>query len=124
MLDGGVELVEVLQSNVSLPHELQTNKIIESTKGKDNNKQSHVYLLFIVAFSLCYTHDTCTGAVTSLSWSPEGSMFAVGFKLGSVLIYHGNGRDYSLVHEIKEVQVHMYLDWHRASSNSYIMCVS
>lgn len=34
-IDGGVELVEVLRSNVNLPHELQTTKIEESARGKD-----------------------------------------------------------------------------------------
>ena len=37
LIDGGVELVEVLRSSVGLPHELQTNKIEESTRGKDKN---------------------------------------------------------------------------------------
>ena len=34
LIDGGVELVEVLRSSVNLPHELQTIKIEESTRGK------------------------------------------------------------------------------------------
>lgn len=109
LLDGCVEQVEVLRSVVSLPHELQTNKIIESTKGKAN-KQLHecTFIIQHCFFLMLYT-CTCTGAVTSLSWSPEGSMFAVGFKLGSMQIYHGSGRDYSLIIETNEVQVCMHL---------------
>ena len=34
LIDGGVELVEVMRSTVNLPHELHTTKIEESARGK------------------------------------------------------------------------------------------
>ena len=48
----------------------------------------------------------CTGAVCSLCWSPDSTMFAVASVTGSVQIYLGSGRDYSLANEIKEIQVY------------------
>ena len=46
-----------------------------------------------------------TGAVCSLCWSPDSTMFAVASVTGSVQIYQGSGRDYTLANEIKEIQV-------------------
>ena len=89
--------MEVLRSSVNLPHELQTTKIEESTRGKYTSPP------------LFYTFPIplCTGAVCSLCWSPDSTMFAVASVTGSVQIYQGSGRDYSLANEIKEIQVCM-----------------
>lgn len=98
LIDGGVELVEVLRSSVNLPHELQTTKIEESARGK------YTSILYLHSPNVLFL-PVCTGAVCSLCWSPDSTMFAVASVTGSVQIYQGSGRDYSLASEIKEIQV-------------------
>ena len=52
-----------------------------------------------------YSLTLSTGAVCSLCWSPDSTMFAVASVTGSVQIYQGSGREYNLTNEIKETQV-------------------
>ena len=50
-----------------------------------------------------------TGAICSLCWSPDSTMFAVASVTGLVQLYQGSGREYSLANEIKEIQVHVHV---------------
>ena len=102
LIDGGVELVEVLRSSVNLPHELQTVKVEESARGKHSSPTCTYPMCSIPC-------PMCVGAVCSLCWCPDSTMFAVASVTGSVQMYHGSGRDYSLTNEIKEIQVCMQL---------------
>ncbi len=57
------------------------------------------YMLIIIIFGFA------GGAVCSLCWSMNGARFAVGSTSGHIEVFGGADRDYSLVTDIKDVQV-------------------
>ena len=104
LVDGSLVLAEVIRTNVNFTPEIQiaTSYVIKGI--------IIYYTVTLTRYNMPVTFRllcviTGGGAVRCLSWSINGTQFAVGSTSGHVAVFGGTGRDYSLVTEFADIQV-------------------